>query len=548
MDGATAILRECHRRVRDATGWSAADALDGIVSIVAGLEALAPHRRAESSAEQVWRAAQAQAGGLDRRLPAELTANLIPPLSSWLGERGSGDRLGDALMVFLSPTERRASGAFHTPRAVVAAMVGCAGLTDADRIVDPACGSGAFLVAASAEAPGAALCGWDRDARALRLAGLNLAGHPGPTELILGDGAVADRPGTATVVLMNPPFGLSHQGRPSELAFIRVGLRLLQAGGRLWAVVPRSVLTNKSLRAFREEIDALGALRTVVSLPPETFAAAGAGVSTAVIELVRRPVDVEVAALITVNNVGHDATGRSRDGEELSSVPSRRAAILAGRAGIDGDTARPGGLATLFGGRSPSRGVPLGQLCQVIATGRTPPRKAYAAEGAFVVKVGNLTGAVPSWQPRQRNFVPVAWGQRGRKPMARVQPGDILLTATAHNPAYIARKVDYVVALPDGLVWLSGEVMGLRPDPDRIEPLVLYLWLRSEEGGAALRSLVRGQTAHLYAADVAGLRVEPERLVERFGPLVDEVRASLQSLYEARARWQRVSADVAARG
>jgi adenine-specific DNA-methyltransferase len=60
---------------------------------------------------------------------------------------GGGDPLGERLLRWRSPAQRRPDGAFYTPSALVEPMVEWALAEDVDRVVDAGCGSGRFAAA-----------------------------------------------------------------------------------------------------------------------------------------------------------------------------------------------------------------------------------------------------------------------------------------------------------------------------------------------------------------------------------------------------------------
>ena len=86
-----------------------------------------------------------------------------------------------------------------------------------------------------------------------------------------------------------------------------------------------------------------------------------------------------------------------------------------------------------------------------------------------------------------------------------LREGDILLTAAAHSPIYIAKKVDIVDEIP---TWLGreasfvGEVMLIRVRTEFINPYALLAYLRMPTTTEHIQMLIRGQTAHLYANDL----------------------------------------------
>ncbi|HEX8177151.1 MAG TPA: N-6 DNA methylase [Pyrinomonadaceae bacterium] len=114
--------------------------------------------------------------------------------------------------------------------------------------------------------------------------------------------------GRVQLILTNPPFGAEFQGNDllkyqlvtkgarkipakvnSELLFMERYVDWLMPGGRLLAIVPDSILTNRGLyEDLRTNLADRIELRAVVSLPAVTFAGAGTTTKTSVIYL-RKP-------------------------------------------------------------------------------------------------------------------------------------------------------------------------------------------------------------------------------------------------------------------
>jgi len=224
------------------------------------------------------------------------------------------------------------TGTFYTPpwlaRAMVAATLGprLARRSIADiarlRILDPACGSGVFLLAALealesrlatlnassrlGEIAASSLHGIDRDGAALMTARQLLTTALGdiqvtqrcPAELVCRDAlltscdALFDTPRRFDVIIGNPPYGLSRDEQLSDaensalkrvfaatlsgrvnkyLAFIARSYDLLATHGTLALVVPNAWLAIKEATKLREVLLDAGALRDVVILPPRTF-------------------------------------------------------------------------------------------------------------------------------------------------------------------------------------------------------------------------------------------------------------------------------------
>ena len=83
------------------------------------------------------------------------------------------DLFGLAYERFFPDVFKGARGQFFTPTQVVHLTVGLCGLTRGERVLDPTCGSGAFLVAAGRL--GASVAGVEIDPELVALARLNLA-------------------------------------------------------------------------------------------------------------------------------------------------------------------------------------------------------------------------------------------------------------------------------------------------------------------------------------------------------------------------------------
>lgn len=185
---------------------------------------------------------------------------------------------------------RRRLGQFFTPEAVVAT---CFALLEGElpatpKIVDPACGDGAFLRYAAARglAPPGSLTGCDVDEAlvaglaAQGLSGVRLADALQPTSL----------PAEAfDLVVGNPPFGVSAprdgRGLPSEVRFLLRAIELARPGGHVVLVLPSGVLANERLRALRAGLLRRCTLLATIETPRETFRAAGTSAACSILAL-----------------------------------------------------------------------------------------------------------------------------------------------------------------------------------------------------------------------------------------------------------------------
>lgn len=139
--------------------------------------------------------------------------------------------------------ERKALGAYYTSAALVEAAL--AWLPPPGRVVDLACGDGAWLTAAARRWPGAALHGVDIDSEAVAAARARLAAAGAPAALQVADGTRFR--GTFDCVVGNPPWGAGRignvrRGTESVSAFVDAAVDNLVAGGRLCLLVPAAWL------------------------------------------------------------------------------------------------------------------------------------------------------------------------------------------------------------------------------------------------------------------------------------------------------------------
>lgn len=175
-----------------------------------------------------------------------------------------------------------------TPWRLAELMVQLAG-SEAESLMDPACGTGSILVAA-AKAGRSRVLGQDADPAMGMLTAMRLliACHKNAlaTDIQLGDGLSRDAFGTAktdSVVSHVPPsdrswlshlspnderwaFGLP-SNRESELAWVQHALWHLKPGGTAVLVLASGAATRPSGRRIRRNLVREGALRSVVSLP-----------------------------------------------------------------------------------------------------------------------------------------------------------------------------------------------------------------------------------------------------------------------------------------
>jgi len=197
------------------------------------------------------------------------------------------DYLGQLYETFFQYTGGNTIGQYFTPRHVAAFMAELVEVTMNDTTLDPACGTGGFLIAAMnrilrehklsradmVKLVKKHLIGFDVEpmTAALCVANMILRGD-GSTGVRRGDAfAGDDYPiGKATVVLMNPPFPHKKTDLPPE-RFVERALEGLQQGGRMAVIVPLSLLVKANKLAWRSSVLAKNTLNAAIKLPDELF-------------------------------------------------------------------------------------------------------------------------------------------------------------------------------------------------------------------------------------------------------------------------------------
>jgi len=557
--------------------------------------------------------------GDDIALTNDCIAQIVRKLQRFTFAETSVDQKGRAFETFLSGDMRQEFKEFMTPRPVVEAIVDMANPDRTMNILDPCCGSGAFLiyslkkVRAAIEAQIAAprqqiklafdyahdkLWGFDTSKQMTAVARINmLVNEDGRAHIFKFDSLApkskAPEPAKGRsfqLIVTNPPFGkriaapsvvLQHFGLAkddknqvkkggsylTEILFLERNLEWLAPDGRLFIVLPDSVLGNNTLGSARRFIEQRAKIIGVVSLSSDTFGPSGAKSKTSVLILQKRR---EVAPpgihdnhpifVAHVEHVGYDFTGRATGKNDLpelvaefrrfsSSKPlkSKFAKTIPRTALGDYWVAQPHlGEAVES---SASGETKLKEVCSRIFCGKTAPRKDYTKEGFHLVKVGNLTGRGIEFNAVERQYVSGEFADRYSR--AALEHGDILLTAAAHGPKWIGLKVDIFEEPPAAVpspVLACGEVMVIRVDPESgVDPHALLLFLRSAAGYDAIQNCIRGQSGHIYPEDIGSIPL-PNFKALSAGLLregVAAIKASLKSRREACDASDRAAAAAA---
>lgn len=230
------------------------------------------------------------------------------------------DTKGDVYEYMLSKIASAGqNGQFRTPRHIIKLMVDMMAPTPRDTVVDPACGTAGFLVAASEyltdhyqpeiyATPEATqrfnhdtFHGFDFDSTMLRIGSMNMLLHGVENPAIENRDSLSEShaavEGEFSLVLANPPFAgsLDYEStakdlqamvktKKTELLFLALFLRLLKPGGRAAVIVPDGVLfgSSKAHKKLRQTLVEDHKLDGVVAMPSGVFKPY-AGVSTAIL-------------------------------------------------------------------------------------------------------------------------------------------------------------------------------------------------------------------------------------------------------------------------
>ncbi|WP_196449531.1 class I SAM-dependent DNA methyltransferase [Planomonospora sp. ID82291] len=273
--------------------------------------------------------------------PALLKKLIVDLMDGETWGRQGTDVKGDAYEQLLarSATDvKSGAGQYFTPRSLITAMVDCVRPTPDDTVIDPACGTGGFLLAANEYirrhhgsltpgqrrrlTHGEAFRGVELVDGTARLAAMNMLLHgmcraDGVSPIEVRDGLAAPPTVRASLVLANPPFGkksaitvIGMDGKATrddiaydrqdfwetttnkQLNFVQHIARLMAMSGRAAVVVPDNVLFEGGAgegirRRLLKEYD----VHTLLRLPTGIFYAGG--VKANVLFFDRRPAGEE---------------------------------------------------------------------------------------------------------------------------------------------------------------------------------------------------------------------------------------------------------------
>ncbi|MGD9116764.1 MAG: restriction endonuclease subunit M [Dehalococcoidia bacterium] len=311
----------------------------------------------------------------DIKLEPKIVYAVVEHLQSINFHETDPDTKGVAFEKFMEEFFRGRMGQFFTPRELIRFCVKMMNPQTNQLILDPACGSGGFLLNAMDSIREQAkkeygdgtisayrmwhdfakenLYGIDINDQIARVCKMNMILHDdGHSNVISVDSLIGIaeinrihprfRENGFDLILTNPPFGATvkdsekpylenyvlgknRRTQKTEILFIEQCLKFLKPGtGRLAIVLPDGIFTNSSLQYVRDFIIERTQILAIISLPGFAFAHFGAGVKSSLLFL-RKKTEGEEPTNYTIymaiaEHIGYDATGRKDPVNDLDTI------------------------------------------------------------------------------------------------------------------------------------------------------------------------------------------------------------------------------------
>lgn len=197
------------------------------------------------------------------------------------------DYLGHLYETFFRYTGGNTIGQYFTPRHITRFMADVCQASPDDKVIDPACGTGGFLIACIQRAHERHHVKYED---AVKMVRNNLIGYEDEpvtaalcvaNMILRGDGkagirkddcfAAKDYPvGKCQIALMNPPFPHKKTDVPPQ-KFVERALEGLEPRGKLGVILPASLLAKKQTGRWRQEVLSKNSLVAVCQMPDELF-------------------------------------------------------------------------------------------------------------------------------------------------------------------------------------------------------------------------------------------------------------------------------------
>ncbi|MDI6768633.1 MAG: N-6 DNA methylase [Anaerolineales bacterium] len=270
-----------------------------------------------------------------------------------------GDIKGEAFQTFVYRHQRGDRGEFFTPFPIVRLAVEMIDPQPHERIIDPACGSGGFLIQALSyvlrENPTIQkskfiienVSGLEFNPDVALATMIRMAFEGGSGDEIVCLNSLSDSDdlnGKFDIILTNPPFGAKGKvetqkilksyvlarkwkqlpdggwepskvvlsGQSPDILFIEKSLKLLKPGGRMAIVLPDGLLQNVSSAYVRYWLKTQTKVLAVISIPQEAFIPYGTGIKTSLLVLQKLPSEQTANScfMTRIEKIGYDVKGQ----------------------------------------------------------------------------------------------------------------------------------------------------------------------------------------------------------------------------------------------
>ena len=527
-------------------------------------------------------------------LPDDILFRIVEHLQDISLRTTDLDAKGRAFENFLGKLFRGEYGQYFTARQIVEFMVGVSNLNEHDYLIDPACGSGGFLLYSikhvlnevsekyKEDKETTTRLGWDFahkqifgieiNDRIARVAMMDMVIHEDGHSNIECNDALEDyekfdpqkaiNPDKYDILLTNPPFGKRikpnektyfgnytlaqtsagklKKSEMSEILFIERCIDLVKEDGFIGIVLPDSAFTNKRnipiVKYLLDKTQILG----VVSIPQHTFIPYGSMSKTSLLFLRKKKSREKIKEypifMAHVERVGYDATRRDdrndlprileewkkfkNDKDKYPKFNQLEDDLWVAKVGfsqvknkLDVEAYGKVYLETVARIHSSenqaTKIAPLSDLCIDIFPGIGPRKSDYKNMGIPVIKTATVSKVTS--KIGFVNWATVEYVDRKKYQDSQkfVQKDDILIQSVAHTKEYIADKMAILDYLPRdlGKVLALSKFLILRPDPQKVEPIYLFIYLSSKLGREQFKHFIRGMTAEIYEFDIRNILV-----------------------------------------
>lgn len=305
-------------------------------------------------------------------LKPEIVYTVVQHLKTINFNKTDLDTKGMAFERFMEDFFKGKMGQYFTPREIIKFCVQMLSPTSDDLILDPACGSGGFLlnsldfVRKDAEDNYDEFEGWEKwhrfaeknlfgieiNEQIARICKMNMIIHDDGHTNVISTDALDNfekiqgihkkfKENNFDIILTNPPFGASikesenqylvkynlaknKKRQKSEILFVERCIDFLRSGGRMAIVLPDGILTNTSQKYVRNFIKENTEIFAVISLPIFAFSHYGAGVKSSLLFLRKKGKNEKLnnypIFMAIADHIGYDATGRYDEFNDLDII------------------------------------------------------------------------------------------------------------------------------------------------------------------------------------------------------------------------------------